>query len=115
MADVGLNSAHSRLALSGFTQSRLAFCAGTNHDCTVLVNERGEVVPGRRKTAPSSDYSLETTLVPRRCSPTESAASAQRKPTEERAVVVVVVGPLFNAVDQSITHVQSDFCITISP
>ena len=44
MADVGLNFAHSFLALSGFTQSRLAFCAGTNHDCTVLVNERGEVV-----------------------------------------------------------------------
>jgi hypothetical protein len=109
MADVGLNPEHSRLALSGFTQSRLAFCAGTNHDCTVLVNERGEVVPARRKTAPSSDYSLETALFPRRCSPTESAASAQSKPTEERAVSSV------HCLAPSITHVQSDFCITISP
>jgi hypothetical protein len=66
MADVGLNPARSRLALSGFTQSRLAFCAGSNHDCTVLVNERGEVVPTRRKTAASSDYRRETMLIPRR-------------------------------------------------
>jgi len=109
MADVGLNPAHSRLALSGFTQSRLVFCAGTNHDCTVLVNERGEVVPTSSKTTPSSDYSLETVLVPRRCSPTEPAAFAQSKPTEERAV-----SSLVHCLAPSLAHVQSDFCITIS-
>lgn len=60
MADVGLNPAHSRLALPGCTQSRLVFCDGTNHSCTVLVNEGGEIVPQGKHISGSKEYSFGT-------------------------------------------------------
>jgi hypothetical protein len=55
MADVGLDPAHSRLALPGCVQSRLVFCDGTNHSCTVLVNEDCAVVPLFRSASTSVD------------------------------------------------------------
>jgi len=62
MADVGLNPAHSRLALPGCTKFRLVFCDGTSHSCTVLVNESGEVVPKVENISRSNEYSLGTMI-----------------------------------------------------
>jgi len=64
MADVGLNPADSRLALPGCTSARMAFCDGEQHNCTVMVNERGDVVRKGKEQVPSPHYRLESILVP---------------------------------------------------
>ncbi len=74
MADVGLNPAHSRLALPGYTQSRLVFCDGANHSCTVLVNESGDVVPKGEHTSRRNEYSLGTMSIAKRSSAGPPAA-----------------------------------------
>jgi hypothetical protein len=61
MSDVGLNPDHSRLALPGCSQARLAFCSGPQHDCAVLVNERGEVVAARQES-PSANRAATATV-----------------------------------------------------
>jgi len=63
MADVGLDPAHSRLALPGCTSARMAFCDGAQHNCTVIVNEHGALVGKSNEPVPSADYSLKT-IVP---------------------------------------------------
>jgi hypothetical protein len=89
MVDAGLDPAQSRLALPGCTQPRLAFCDGTKHDCTVLVNERGEMLPAGKNLEPNGDYRLEAMPVATRPSAT-SPASTQGKLTEEQAVSSLV-------------------------
>jgi hypothetical protein len=64
MADVGLNPADSRLALPGCTSARMAFCDGEQHNCPVIVNERGAIVRRSDEPAPSYDYELKSILVP---------------------------------------------------
>jgi hypothetical protein len=64
MADVGLDPADSRLALPGCTSTRMAFCDGEQHNCTVSVNENGAIVRNSNEPVPSADYSLKPILVP---------------------------------------------------
>jgi hypothetical protein len=42
----------------------MAFCDGEQHNCTVMVNERGDVVRKGKEQVPSPHYRLESILVP---------------------------------------------------
>jgi hypothetical protein len=61
MAEVGLNPAHSKLALPGCKSVRMAFCDGQAHQTTVLVDENGALAP-KKAPATAKDFNI-TTLV----------------------------------------------------
>ncbi len=56
MTETGLDPARSRLALPGCSSARTAFCDGPLHDCTVLVDERGAIVPKAALAAQSANH-----------------------------------------------------------
>jgi hypothetical protein len=59
MADVGLDPALSKLALAGCKATRMAFCDGPTHNCTVNVDELGAIVQKTPVTlAAAPDFSL---------------------------------------------------------
>jgi hypothetical protein len=65
MSDVGLDPAHSRLALPGRHTARLVFCDGAAHNCTVTVDEFGTVISKCAEPSADSEFSLKTLLVER--------------------------------------------------
>jgi hypothetical protein len=60
MSDVGLNPAHSKLALPGCKANRHVICDGAAHDCAITVNEAGqEVIKAPKSSTPAPlDFSL---------------------------------------------------------
>jgi hypothetical protein len=59
MSAVGLNPAHSRLALPGCKSNRSAFCDGAAHNATITVDEAvQEVVAIAKPVVGKLDFSL---------------------------------------------------------
>jgi hypothetical protein len=69
MSDVGLDPAHSRLALPGCKTARLVFCDGRAHNGTVTVDEFGVVVQKSMERSSNVDYSLNALVVDRELLP----------------------------------------------
>lgn len=65
MSDVGLDPAHSRLALPGCKTARLVFCDGRAHNGTVMVDEFGVVFQKSTERSSDVEFRLDALLVDR--------------------------------------------------